>query len=121
MICLSPVILLLASLLWGRSLPDRGPSWSLALGAVATALAGLNFYLSFIRGRRFKARHGSLEGYRHVSGIPAIGTLLVVIAGITGFGQTETALVGLAAMLLDTGGSLWFVVQTWRDTSFWDK
>ena len=86
----------------------------------AAFIAGLNFHLSFIRPLIYRLRHGSMEDYRHVSGFPMIGTLLVLIGGIVGFGALSSALFGLAAMLVDTGGSLWFLIATWHDRSFWD-
>jgi hypothetical protein len=79
-----------------------------------------NFYLSFVRPVLFRWRYGSLEQYRFVSGVPGVGTILVVIGGLLGFGSVVTASVGLAAMLLDTGSSIWFLLATWNDSSFWD-
>jgi hypothetical protein len=86
----------------------------------AVLLAMFNFYLSAVRPAIFHLRHGSMESYRHVSVFPCVGTLLVVVGGILGFGEVVWALVGIAAMLLDTGGSFWFLIATWKDTSFWD-
>ena len=80
----------------------------------------LNFYLSFVRPALFRWRYGSLEQYRHVSGFPMVGTILVVVGGLLGFGSVVTASFGLSAMLLDTGGSFWFLLATWNDSSFWD-
>jgi hypothetical protein len=36
------------------------------------------------------------------------------------FGAVGTALIGICAFALDTGGTGWFVVSTWRDRSLWD-
>ena len=80
----------------------------------------LNFYLSCVRPALFRWRYGSLEQYRHVSGIPMVGTILVVVGGLLGFGSVVTASVGVVAMSLDTGSSTWFVLATWKDSSFWD-
>ena len=87
----------------------------------AALLAALNFYLSFIRPPVFRLLHGSMDGFRHVSGIPMIGTLLVVLGGVFGFGAVGTALLGLACIGFDTGGSVWFLIATWRDGSLWDR
>jgi hypothetical protein len=46
--------------------------------------------------------------------------LAVVWGGSIGFGEWPTAVVGLAALALDTGGLPWFLIQTWRDEGFWD-
>lgn len=118
--CLSPVVLLVSSL--ATALGDR-PShmfefaWVTA-GAMFVAL--LNFYLSFIRPALMARRLGTMEGIRHVSGFPLVGTVLVVIGGILGFGAAGTAVIGLVALALDTGGAPWFLASTWQDSSLWD-
>jgi hypothetical protein len=61
-----------------------------------------------------------MEGYQFVSGAPLVGTLFVVAAGLLGFGNLPTAVVGLLALVLDTGGLPWFLAMTWHDRSFWD-
>lgn len=120
LICLTPVALLVGSLLSASRTAPIGHSLGSVLIGLGIATAGLNFYLSFIRGLVHRLRHGSLEGYRHVSGIPLIGTLFVVAGGIAGFGWRDTSIAGLAATALDTGGAPWFLISTWRDASFWD-
>ncbi len=93
-----------------------GVGWTFA----AAVLGLFNFHLSFVRPLLFRWRYGSLAKYRHVSGFPVFGTLLVLVGGLLGFGAVITASVGLTAMLLDTGGPPWFLLTTWKDTSFWD-
>jgi hypothetical protein len=61
-----------------------------------------------------------MAGYRHTSGLPLVGTGLVVIGGLVGLGDWVAAVLGLIALAIDTGGSVWFLVATWRDASFWD-
>ena len=87
----------------------------------AAVIAAINFHLSFIRPRFFRFRRGSMDGYRHVSGIPIVGTLLLSIGALSGFGAIGSALIGIGAFVLDTGGSAWFIVATWRDRSLWDS
>jgi hypothetical protein len=87
----------------------------------ATALAAVNFYLSFIRPRLHSLRRGSMDGYRHISGIPVVGTLLLTMGALFGFGAVGSTLIGIGAFAFDTGGSVWFVIATWRDQSFWDR
>lgn len=50
-----------------------------------------------------------------------IGSVLIIVASLSAFGSVDIALVGVAAFILDTGGSGWFIVFTWRDGSFWKK
>lgn len=57
---------------------------------------------------------------RNVSGFPVIGTLLVTVGGLIGFGDWRAATLGLVASAFDTGGLPWFLIATWRDRSLWD-
>lgn len=86
---------------------------------VALLIGALNFYLSVLRGfvHRWMAR---TEAYRHVSGFPLIGTLVVVAGALVGFGSVACGALGLLAVALDTGGSVWFLLSTWRDKGMWD-
>ena len=81
----------------------------LVVMCVALAIAGLNFGLTLRRGDK------------HVSGVPVIGSVLVVIATMIGFGSALCAALGLLAVALDTGGSVWFLIATWNDSSLWDR
>ena len=93
------------------------------IGAVvmllALLLALLNLYLSFRPWLHQRAHNGSLDGYKHVSVVPLIGTLLVMLGATLGFGSAVCAALGLLAVAIDTGGSLWLVIGTWEDASFW--
>ena len=118
-ICLAPVLLFVVSLIASQIAPrDSG----MGLGVVVCALpvAILNFHLSFVRPALYRWRRGTLEGFRHISGFPLFGTLLLVIGGVIGFGDWRAAAIGLVAVALDTGGLPWFLVMTWRDDSLWD-
>jgi hypothetical protein len=84
---------------------------------VATSIGALNLYLSFIRPMIF----GSRSDYRNVSGVPVVGTLLVIVGTVLGFGSVLYAVLGLVVVAVDTGGSLWFLLSTWSDGSFWDN
>jgi hypothetical protein len=120
-ICFFPAMPLLASIGVGlllRTSPTSGLGFAWMLIALTVGL--LNFYLSFIRPLLLYWRCGSSEQYRHVTGIPLVGTIVVVIGGLFGFGSVLTACVGLAALLLNTGGSFWLLLATWKDSSFWD-
>jgi len=87
----------------------------------ASLIAILNFYLSFVAGFLYRHRNGSLEGFRFVSGIPLLGSLLVLFASILGFGAIGTAISGIAIVALDSGGLPWFLLATWSDSSLWDS
>jgi hypothetical protein len=116
----SPLLLLAASLCHGLAGHNRWRPLGLVAELIALLVGGLNFYLSFVRGRLYQRRTGSLDGYRHVSGLPMIGNLLTILGVLLGFGSIVPALMGLAAVFVDTGGTVWFVACTWRDASFWD-
>ena len=102
-ICLSPAVLLFASLGVGWGFP-RQSGIGMGLIALGLLVAGVNLTLSFLR----------------PSGLPVVGTLLVVLGGLAGFADWRVATAGLVALVLDTGGLPWFLLATWRDRSFWD-
>ncbi len=116
----SPLLLLLASLIAGiiRSQHSSFAAVGFMIGAATFAI--LNFHLSFIRPRLYFFRHGSMDGYRFVSGLPIVGTVLAILGAFFGFGAIGSAIIGIVAFALDTGGAGWFVIATWRDHSFWD-
>ena len=119
-VALFPMLLLIASIVAGLNGMRLGLGGGMAVMIAAGLIALLNFYLSFVRGQLYLKRHGSHDGYRHISGFPLIGTVLVVIGAALGFGDVPTAVLGLIVMSVDTGGSVWFLIATWRDASFWD-
>ncbi len=92
----------------------------IALMFLALTFGLLNFYLSFLRPLLYRHRRGSMDGYRFVSGVPAVGTLLVLIGNTFSYGAVIPALLGIVVLLLDTGGFPWFVIATWGDSSLWD-
>jgi hypothetical protein len=116
----SPVFFLLVSLVVG--LLNAQDNWLridrvIAIALLCLPLPFLNFYLSLIRPWLFESK----VGYRNVSGIPLLGTFLVILAGAFAFGDWRVALIGLLALAIDTGGLPWVLIATWRDTSFWDS
>jgi hypothetical protein len=119
--CNSPLVLLLASLIYGWIWDRKSDSGvGLALMFLAVSVGALNFYLSFVRPSVYHLRYRSMERYHFISGVPVVGTLLVAAGATLGFGGSITALMGICAMFLDTGSSFWFLLATWGDTSFWD-
>jgi hypothetical protein len=120
LVCLFSLGLLVASLVAGiiRDQDKYSGIWWIV---AASAVASLNFFLSYVRPLFYRWRSGSWTGYAHISGIPAVGTLFVLIGGIVGFGAWVSAVIGIAASLLDTGGLPWFLVSTWKDSALWDR
>jgi hypothetical protein len=119
-LCLLPVALAAACALWPRSPAETRVYTGLVLSGAACLVGLLNLSLALVRPRLYRRRHGSLEGYRFVSGLPIVGTFLLVAGCLTAFGSAAVGLCGLAACLLDTGGLPWFPVMTWKDSSLWD-
>ena len=116
-ICFAPVALAV----WSLFAPRRQTWWvGLVPLGLAAAIGSLNLYLSWIRPWIYRRRHHSLEGYRHSSGVPAFGTILVTLALLTSAGSKPIAAVALLVLTIDTGGLPWFLVQTWRDDSLWN-
>jgi hypothetical protein len=115
-----PLVLSLASVVFG-SFQHRQPTFAgIGFMIPAAFFAVFNFHLSFIRPHLFRFRHGSMDGYRFVSGIPVVGSILIALGSLFSFGAIGSALIGCASFCLDTGGSGWFVIATWKDRSFWD-
>jgi hypothetical protein len=114
-----PLALLIASIVveLARNQESRfeAVGWMIA----AAVVAGFNFFASFIRPKLFLLWRGSMDRYRHVSVLPFVGTALVIIGALASFSDIGSALVGLTAFAVDTGGSAWFLVATWRDRGLW--
>jgi len=113
-VCALPPALSVASLIAGLA-GGSAPWFTGITFVIAAATIGLtNAFLSFVRPRLRSASR------RHISGIPVVGSALVVIGVLYGFGALGTALLALAASAIDTGGAPWFAISTWRDRSLWD-
>ena len=120
-ILLSPCVLLALSL--NNSFahnPQIHKNYELSTGYVflifALLVALFNFYLSFVRYLLAKDK----VNYRLTSGIPILGVILGVIGCSFTFGDMRSISLGVLALSLDTGGTLWFLISTWKDSSFWD-
>lgn len=120
MLAFSPLALSIASLAIGIIKGQQSSFAGVGFVIGAAVMAAHNFYLSFVRPYLFRIRCGSMDGFRFVSGVPIVGSILVVLGALFGFGAVGTALIGIIVFLLDTGGSGWIVIATWRDRSFWD-
>jgi hypothetical protein len=116
-----PFGLLVASIISGCLGSGRAPFAGIVAIVLAAAIGIMNFHLSFVRPRIFFKRHGSMNDYRFISGVPVVGTVLVCLGGVLGFGAVGSAMVGIAVLAMDTGGLTWFVISTWRDKSLWNS
>ena len=118
-LCALPALFALASGLWPRSVPPTREGVGLVLVGMAGLIAGLNLYLLYLRPWRYRRRQGADEGYRLVSGLPLVGTLLVVGGCCVAFGSGLVGGWGLLVALADPDGLAWFPIRTWRDASLW--
>lgn len=118
-VAFSPLAVAIASVVFGTDKPKHANFFGIGFVAVGALVAAINFYLSFIRFPLYIARHHSKKGFQFVSGIPMIGSICIISGVLSAFGSVDIALVGVAAFVLDTGGSGWFIVSTWRDGSLW--
>jgi hypothetical protein len=73
------------------------------------SLCVLNFYLSFVSYPVHRLRGRSKESYRWVSGIPLVGSILVVLSLLHLHSLTALFAIGVALIAIDTAGIHWFV------------
>jgi hypothetical protein len=84
-----------------------------ALLILGVLVCALNFYLSFVRYPLHLLR-GNPGQYRHVSGLPVLGSVLVVAALLMTRLPGWAVTLGIASAVLDTGGLHWFAaVMAW--------
>ena len=87
------------------------------LGAVVSIV---NMYTSLLRYPVHRVLGGSRDSYKHVSGVPIVGGLVLIGAWLLPQ-SLWLSLATVLLMLLDTGSVSWFVVMIWSDPSFWGK
>jgi len=117
----SPIALTILSAWSSAGLQNERPHvmcWVfIALGA---AVSLVNAHLSFVRPMLYARRHGrSLVGYRFVSGVPLIGSILAALAVLAAWGHLLVAVLSLLLLLTDTGGVVSLLVALSRGRSFW--
>lgn len=120
-ICLGPVGLFALSIFNAHDLSPARRLPAASLIGLALILGALNIWLSFVRPRLYMRCHETMDGYRFVSGVPLVGTVLSFAGGLVGFGAIGLALAGILSLALDAGGLPWFLATTWREGSFWDE
>jgi hypothetical protein len=116
-----PFFLLILSTMSASSYGTWGKIVGVVFVSAALFVAALNLHLNVVRPWLYQRAHGSMEGFKNVSHLPLFGLLLVLLGGFFGRGSLPCAVLGVVALILDTGGIPWFVVATWRDSSFWDE
>ena len=119
-LCSLPAFLAVVCAAWPREVSGPRQAAGLTLVALALLIGGLNLNLIMIRPARYLRRHGSFEGFRFVSGVPMVGTLLVIAGCLAAFGSPLVGSLGLLAVLVDAGGLPWIPYLTWQDASLWD-
>ena len=90
LICFSPIALVIASLCVSQICP-RQSNLGVALSTCGLPVAGVNLYLAMVRPLMYRLRLKSMDGFRNISGLPAIGTLFVVFGSVVGFGDWRSA------------------------------
>jgi hypothetical protein len=93
-------------------------SWAIP-GSLFLFLAGfvtfVNIYTSFLRDRIHNWRHGNMDDFQFVSGVPAIGSVFVILGSLC---FTQSPMVGtvlIALIIADTGGFFWFPLALFID------
>ncbi len=81
----------------------------------------LNFYLSFLRYPIYRLAGGGKQEYKWVSGAPALGSLFVGFSLIPHYETKWMLILGLALILVDTGGLHWFLATMFYYVVFWKK
>ena len=82
------------------------------LFAIGALICAVNFYTSWVRYPLHRLRGGAPEAYRWVSGIPLVGTLLVMLAWARWLRLEGAAWIDVTALLLvliDSGGPHWMI------------
>ncbi len=72
----------------------------------------VNFYLSWLRYPLHRVRGGDPRSYQRVSGLPLVGSLLVMgswALWLHGVGSVALDVTAWAIALIDTGGIHWFL------------
>jgi hypothetical protein len=121
LVCFSPLILIIASVAKVAMTGSQTRLLGLGILSLAMLIAAQNFYLCAIRHNLYEWKHGTLKGLKNISPVPGLGTILIVVGTIAGFGSSACAALGLVAFVLDMGGLPWFLIATWWDGSMWDE
>lgn len=110
-VCLALPFFLVMSWLSGPAL--NPPHWpKLAMLFVPGALvAAINFFSSFLRYPLHRLRGRTPGTFRFVSGLPAIGTILIGLAVLLAWGDVRGVVIAAVLCVLDTAGLPWFLIS----------
>jgi hypothetical protein len=120
----SPLALSIGSACFALIAPNdtRVPATAWILIALASMAMAINLHLSFLRPALYARLHGkSMNGYKHASGIPLVGSILVAIAVLVAWGKLSVAATSLLILFADTGSVVWLFAALARDRSFWSE
>lgn len=100
----------------------REPATAWVLIALASMAMAINLHTSYLRPALYAKRHDkSMEGYKHASGIPLVGSILAAIAVLVAWGKLSVAAASLVILFADTGSVVWLFAALARDRSFWSE
>ncbi|MGO8764840.1 MAG: hypothetical protein ACLQSR_06855 [Limisphaerales bacterium] len=118
---LLPLFVIVASIVYGLSHSQpRFVAFGWLIAAAIIAL--INMFYSFVRPFiLLRILRVPNKEYKRVSGLPVIGSILVILGTLFSFGSIGTAILFLIIFLIDTGGSMWFLIATWKDSGLWDR
>jgi membrane protease YdiL (CAAX protease family) len=88
---------------WGRTVIG------VIFALLATAVTGLNVFLTIIAPWSHHRRHGSMDDYSNISGLPLIGGFFIFCAGALLPSSISVGIFLLVIYTLDTGGLPWFL------------
>jgi hypothetical protein len=119
----SPVAITLISDANGLLKSQNGDTiwFSWLLIGIGGSISVFNLYLCVGRPSLYARRNkGSMVGYRNVSGIPLVGSVLVSLGALFSWGQLGIACSGMVVLAADVGGSPFAAFALWGDKSFWE-
>lgn len=85
-----------------------------ALAALATLIAALNFFLTFVSPWLSRRKQGGVEYQGGISVLPVVGNFCILGAGVLLPRSVALGLYLFALYALDTGGVLWFFILEFR-------
>ena len=95
--------------------PMSGRQWvGLLFTLLAVTVCLLNFYLTILAPWLYQKRHGSMEGFGLISGLPLIGGIFVLVAGSLMPASLYLGIFFLMLYAMDGNGLPWLFFSTLR-------